>query len=206
MSRRQRSVFNGEICGFGTTSGHRFVVGRWTESPLGSFTDVMHETPDGFRTLLAPNPAVAEFVQQTYTFDAVVEVPVVSVRSAAALTVDAGLLYAEVSLGDRTPLGMLLRTVPRPLARAPFWCTTIDPIARVVMKGVRTRGTAGNDRQEWYGATDARRVTAVHCTLDSVDLGTLADVWPPVRFGFGSTPRVPTIVSVTTTIETKHRK
>jgi len=39
----RRSVFTGEICGFGTTSGDRFVVGRWVDSPLGAFTDVMHE-------------------------------------------------------------------------------------------------------------------------------------------------------------------
>ena len=53
-------VFDGEIFGFGTGSGHRFVVGRWTRSPFGPFADVMHEDPDGRRTLLAPTEQVAE--------------------------------------------------------------------------------------------------------------------------------------------------
>ena len=68
------------------------------------------------------------------------------------------------------------------------------------MRGVRTRGTAGNDRREWYGATDQHRLDGVSATLGGVDLGALADVWPPVRFGFSSTPRTPSIVTVTTTI------
>jgi hypothetical protein len=37
--------------------------------------------------------------------------------------------------------------------------------------------------------------------LDGLPLGTLSDVWPPVTFGFSSTPRAPGIVAVTTTIE-----
>ena len=65
---------------------------------------------------------------------------------------------------------------------------------------MRTRGTAGNGRHEWYGATDQHRLTAVRASLGDADLGALADVWPPVRFGFSSTPRSPGIVAVTTTI------
>jgi hypothetical protein len=33
-----------------------------------------------------------------------------------------------------------------------------------------------------------------------MSLGALADVDPPVRFGFGSTPRFPALVRVTTTV------
>jgi hypothetical protein len=36
---------------------------------------------------------------------------------------------------------------------------------------------------------------------DGVDLGTLTDVEPPVRFGFGSTPRHPSLARITTTVE-----
>ncbi|MCU1388567.1 MAG: hypothetical protein JWL72_1905 [Ilumatobacteraceae bacterium] len=195
-----RSRFTGEICGFGTASGHRVIVGRWVESPLGAFTDVMHEAPDGFRMLLAPNAAVAEFVSATYTFDEIRILPVISVRTADGLHLDAGTIVADVEFGGRTATGWLLRCVPRPLARAPWWCTAIDPVARVVMRGVRTRGTAGNGRREFYGATDAHRVESVACRIAGADAGALADVWPPVRFGFGSTPRVPMVVAVTTTI------
>jgi len=192
--------FEGEICGFGTASGHRVVVGRWPRSPFGPFADVMHEAPDGTRTLLAPTTQVAEFVEGTYTFDVVRIVPVVAERSSGGLRVEAGDLAAEVTVGPRNALGWLLHAVPVRLARARWWCTVIDPIARVAMRGVRTRGTAGNGRHEFYGATDQHRVTAVAASLAGTDLGPLADVWPPVRFGFSSTPKAPSLVAVTTTI------
>ena len=63
-----------------------------------------------------------------------------------------------------------------------------DPVARLLMDGVRTRGTAGNGRREWYGATDAHAVTSrLAGAFDGTDLGALADVDPPCRFGFSST-------------------
>ena len=200
MAARRSLRFRGEIAGFGTTSGHRVVVGRWPWSPFGPFADVMHEAPDGVRTLLAPSDRVAEFVAGTYTFDRVMIVPVTADRSADRLGVEAGDLVADLTTGTRTGLGWALRAVPPPVARAAWWCALIDPVARRVVRGVRTHGTAGNGRYEWYGATDQHRIVAVRATLDGVDLGALSDVWPPVRFGFGSAPRRPSVVAVTTTV------
>jgi hypothetical protein len=176
------------------------VVGRWPTSPFGAFADVMHEAPDGVRTLLAPSDAIAEFVSETYVFDEVRIVPVVAERTRGRVHLEAGPLVADIDIGSRSGIGWLLRVVPAPIARSRTWCTIIDPIARVVMRGVRTRGSAGNGRREWYGATDQHRIDAVSASLDGEDLGALADVWPPVRFGFSSTPRTPSIVTVTTTI------
>ena len=176
------------------------MVGRWLTTPFGSFADVMHEDPAGLRTLLAPTEQVAEFVGATYVFDHVALGPVEAVRSPDGLTIRAVPLDATVTFGRRTGIGRLLHLVPARMATAPWWCTAIDPIARVAMRGVRTRGTAGNGRVEWYGATDQHRVDAVRGTLGGDDLGALADVWPPVHFGFSSTPRTPSVVAVTTTI------
>lgn len=200
MSAGRSLRFRGEIAGFGTASGHRVVVGRWPSSPFGPFADVMLEAPDGVRTLVAPSDPVAEFVSGTYTFDRVVVAPVTVDRSAARLGVEAGGLVAELTTGARTALGWALRAVPGPVARAPWWCALIDPVARRVVRGVRTRGTAGNGRHEWYGATDQHRIVAVRASLDGIDLGALADLWPPVRFGFGSAPRRPSVVALTTTV------
>ncbi|MCU1395974.1 MAG: hypothetical protein JWM34_4402 [Ilumatobacteraceae bacterium] len=197
----RRRVFRGEICGVGTESGQRIVIGRWTESPLGAFTDVMHEAADGRRTLYAPDDDVAAFVQTTYTFDRVAVAPIASTRTASTLTVEAGGLRASIEVGRRSPVGWLLRSVPSRVAVSPTWCRTIDPIARVTMRGVRTRGSAGNGRTESYGATDAHAIASLHGDLDGVDLGGLTDVWPPVHFGFGSTPRTPSIVAIQTTID-----
>lgn len=177
------------------------MVGRWPVSPFGAFADVMHEAPDGLRTLFAPTDRVAEFVRQTYRFDQVAVGPVRTERSVTGLHVEAGDLTVDVVTGTRTAIGWVLRTVPPPVARARWWCSAIDPIARVALHGVRTRGTAGNGRREWYGATDQHRVDSVRATLAGEDLGDLADVWPPVRFGFSSTPRRPSMVAVTTTVQ-----
>jgi hypothetical protein len=197
---RRTDRFVGEIAGLGTASGHRFVIGRWVESPYGAFADVMHESPQGHRTLRAPSTTVADFVAATYRFDEVVVAPVVATRAGGALVVSTGDLHLRLTAGGRTAIGWCLRAVPRPVARSPLWSTLVDPIARVAMSGVRTRGTAGNGRREWYGATDQHRLDAVDAVLDGRDLGMLTDVWPPVRFGFSSTPRRPSVVSVTTTV------
>ena len=49
--------FTGTITGLGTASGTRIVIGDWTTSPFGRFTDVMIEDAAGQRRLLAPTDA-----------------------------------------------------------------------------------------------------------------------------------------------------
>jgi hypothetical protein len=196
----QLSRFVGEICGVGTASGYRIVIGRWELSPFGEFADVMLESPDGLRTLLAPRQDIAAYVGATYTFDRVEVVPVTTERGDDVLKVDAGRLQVVLTFGSRSPVGRLLRVVPRSVATARWWATIIDPLARLVLRGVRTRGSAAGDRREWYGATDARRIIGLRARLDDADLGDLGDVWPPVRFGFGSTPKQPMAVKVVSTV------
>ncbi len=224
MGARQR--FRGRIAGVGSTSGTRVVVGWWHESPFGSFADVMVETAAGHRVLLAPTPEVAELVATTYTFDEVRLEPVTvtthlsrriperpgspQVGSGANLadvgsggkgwTVEAASLALELEVGGRTALGGLLRLVPPALAGTPAFATLADPVARVVLRGVRTRGVARAGRREFYGATDVRAVTALEGTFEGADLGELRPVDPPCRFGFSSTPRRPSVTDVVTTI------
>lgn len=201
MARRSATIdrFHGEICGVGTASGTRIVVGRWPESPFGSFADVMVERDDGHRLFLAPDDEVADYVTSVYAFDEIVVSPVTTERRPGALHVAGGPLVADVTIGGRDALGWALRTVPHRVATSTAWATIVDPVARLAMRGVRTRGTtAGGD--EFYAATDRHSVTAVRASWDDVDLGPLTDVDPPVRFGFSSTPRRPSIVEVTTTV------
>lgn len=192
--------FEGFIAGLGTTSGLRAVVGHWPRSPLGAFTDVMVEHPDGHRVLLAPSDAVAEFVAATYTFDDVRVGPVTARTDGVHWSVDADPLELTFATGGRPPLGWLLRAVPRPLALAPAWISAIDVVARRVLPGVRTRGSAGGGRQEFYAALDLHRITAATVAWEGVDHGAPAPVDPPVRFGFGSTPRTPSLTRVTTLV------
>ena len=198
---RVRERFTGRIAGVGSTSGVRLVVGRWDDSPWGAFADVMVEDADGHRVLLAPSERVRDFVTATYSFDEHVVEPVTVADTADGWQVSTPSLSLRIATGGRTPLGALLGAVPSRLATAPAWCSVVDPVARVVLRGVRTRGTAGNDRREWYGATSVVAVTAMSGRWRDVELGALAPVEPPCRFGFSSTPARPSVTSVVTTIE-----
>ncbi|MCJ1713621.1 hypothetical protein ACLBWP_06880 [Microbacterium sp. M1A1_1b] len=192
--------FRGRIMGVGTTSGVRLVIGMWDRSPFGAFTDVFVELPDGSSVLLAPDEIVAAYVSGTYRFDAVDVVPVHARRTTAGLELDAGQLHASIDVGTISPLGRVLRVVPKPIARDPRWLRAIDPIARLVAPGAGTAGSAGNGRREYYGVTGAHDVTGVRGTWAGEPLGTLAPLDPPVRFGFASMPRIPQVVDVETTI------
>ena len=196
MGQVSRQRFRGQIAGVGTTSGVRVVVGRWDESPYGAFADVMVETDDGHRVLLAPTREVADFVAATYIFDEVRVEPI----TVNGWVLSSDSLALELGVGRRTGLGRLLRVVPPRVAESPAWCTVTDPVAQVVMRGVRTRGTAGNGRREWYGATDVHAVVSVSGRFDGTDLGGLAPVDPPPSFGFSSTPRRPSVTTVVTTV------
>ena len=191
-----RGRFRGEIAGVGSSSGTRVVVGRWVASPLGPFTDAMVETALGFRVLVAPSPGVAEFVRATYSFD---EVRIEEVAT-EGWSVRSPSLSLDLTAGRRTLLGKLLRLVPVPVAESPVWCAVTDPVARVVLRGVRTRGSASDGRREWYGATDHHVVTTMSGSFDGADLGELRPVLPPPRFGFSSTPARPSVTRVVTTV------
>lgn len=190
------STFRGAIAGLGTTSGVRVVIGRWDTSPYGAFADAMVETAAGHRVLVAPSPEVAAFVAATYSFDEVRVEPV----TVDGWAFESTSLTLDLDLGARTGLGRLLRLVPGRLAQSPAWCTLTDPVARVLLRGVRTRGSAGGGRQEYYGATDHHAVLGLAGSFDGADLGALAPVDPAPRFGFSSTPRRPSVTTVVTTV------
>ncbi|MFG2881223.1 hypothetical protein ACGFYV_02670 [Streptomyces sp. NPDC048297] len=199
-ARPVRLRFDGWIAGLGTASGTRLVLGHWADSPFGPFSDVMLEHAGGHRLLLAPTRRTADFVARTYAFDEVCVVPVrVGVAGNRWTVVAGSLLDLTFTVGRRGALGILLGAVPGPVSARPFYATVTDPAARLLL-GVRTRGTAGAGRHEWYGAHDLHPVTTASVRLGGRDLGPLTPVDPPVHVGFGSTPRSPCLVRVTTTV------
>lgn len=192
--------FQGTIAGLGSSSGVRIVVGTWEASPYGAFVDVMLAQADGTRRLLAPTAEVADFVAGTYTFDVVEVVPVVVSRSGQVVSLQAGDLDLSYDLGRRTLLGQGLRLLPDRVATSPRWCRVTDPLARVLLRGVRTRGSAAGNRVETYGATDHHAIDAMRGTWRGHDLGALAKVDPEPGFGFGSTPPAPSVTTLVTTV------
>lgn len=176
------------------------VIGCWSTSPFGAFSGAMIELPDGHRLLLARAAEIADFICTTYAFDEIRVEQFSTVAEQRGWQVRSDSLELDLVLGGRTALGQLLRLVPRALAEAPAWARLTDPVARTVLRGVRTRGRSGG-RQEFYGATDHHAVTGLSGSLDGTDLGTLGPVQPPPRFGFGSTPTRPSVTTLCTTVQ-----
>jgi len=194
--------FHGQIAGVGSASGTRVVIGSWHRTPLGSFGDAMVETAAGHRVLVAPSPEVADFIEATYAFDEVRLEPVAVTETEHGWHVESPSLVLDLTVGKRLRLGRLLRIVPSRVATSRAWAVAVDPFARVVLRGVRTRGTALEGRREYYGATDLHAVAGLVGSFDGEPLGALAPVDPPCRFGFSSTPAQPSITSVVTTVVT----
>ena len=192
--------FVGAILGVGTSEGTRVVVGTWKVSPYGPFADVMVERADGHRVLLAPTQQIAEYVAGTYSFDEVRVVPVEVTEHNDLLEAVYGPLALRAGIGRRTPIGWALRLVPDTITAQAWFCRVSDPVARTLLPGVRTHGTAGQGRHEFYGAHDVHAVTDLSASWNGDELGDLAAVAPAPRFGFGSTPRAPALTRVTTTV------
>lgn len=188
--------FAGHIAGLGTAAGTRIVVGLWDASPFGSFADAMVEDSSGHRTLVAPRQDVADFVASTYSFDEV-RIEPIDVQRRSDWSVHSRSLQLRFTPGPRLWVSPLLALVPAPLRRSARWARLCDPVASRLMPGVRTYGTAGNERIEWYAADHVRRLTHASATWQDADLGALAPVVPAVRFGFASSPAQPTLTSLT---------
>jgi hypothetical protein len=181
----------GVIGAAGFASGDRVVVGHWSRCPGGPLSDVMWASPSGHRTLYAPSEAGAAFVTSVYAFDEVVVDPGLAVTGdGRSLTVSLPATDAHVSLVAGPGWH-----IPPP--RRPAWLTrwVERPIARALM-GVETYGVSPTGVEEWYQATAWRPVTAARATVAGRDLGGLALIDPPCRFGFSEPPRHPSLTQV----------
>lgn len=193
-------LFDGRIAGLGTTSGTRIVLGLWRRTPLGPFADAMIERPDGERILIAPAREIADLIGGLYRFDRVLVEPLRARGEGRTLLVRSPALQLDVEVGRVSPLGVLLRSVPRPVARSWRFAAAVHPLARLIVRGAGTAGSAGGDAREYYGVSDARRIVGAAGALEGEALGALAPLDPPVRFGFAQTPSAPTLVDVVTTV------
>lgn len=200
--------FEGHILGASFASGHRIVVGRWFDSPLGAFADVMRRSPEGSRTLLATTQAAADFIASHYSFDRV-EVGTVSVRRTdRRIVVETDTLRLELELRPPGVGSALLGLQPKPLRTAPGWIRAQDVLFRpllgpLLFGGGRTRVT-GRTRagvREWYAIHSYREARAAGMA-DGVDLGPVG-ASSPAGFGFSEFPEGASMVRVTSLFEAK---
>lgn len=192
--------FSGHIAGLGTTSGTRIVIGAWHDSPFGSFADAMVEDAAGHRTLIAPRAEVADFIASTYSFDDV-RIEPVSITQGPEWSVHTRSLQVRFSPGRRHWVSAPLALVPAPLRRTPLWAKACNPVARLLLHGVQTYGSAGGGRREWYAATEVRKLSYARATWEGEELGELAPVTPPVHFGFASPPARPALTTLTSYVQ-----
>lgn len=187
----RRVRMDGVIGAAGFASGDRVVVGHWGRSPVGPLSDVMWASPTGVRTLYAPTSAGADFITSVYEFDGVVIDPgLVVVGDGRSLSVTLPSASASVRLVAGPGWH-----IPPPVR--PAWLTrwVEAPIARALM-GVRTYGVSPTGVEEWYQATAWRPVVTARASVRGTDLGGLALVDPPCRFGFSEPPARPGLTTV----------
>lgn len=195
--------FTGHIAASGHADGTTLILGAWHKSERGPFADVMIRHGDGRRELIAPDNWVADFVSTTYDFDTVTITPVdlrrSSVRGGGRWRISAGQLRWSFTVGRRAPLGYLLRLQPPRIPTLEPYARLISPIARTVMNGVDTWGSAGAGRTEWYSATDLHYLTESSAQYAGVDLGPMAPVGNP-EVGFSAPPPRPSLTALTSSV------
>jgi hypothetical protein len=183
---------SGTLAASGFESGDRFVIGRWTRSPIGATALVMWSRPDGTRLLLAPDSDAAGFFSAAYEVDDVQVVPFAEVgsMSPSEVHITAGDLRVRLNAGWRVLwLPDRPRWVTRWIERPLFGAVT----------GVRLWGRSRSGVEEWYQAHSCRFVHSGAAEIDGRDLGGTRPVHPACRFGPCEPPRRPSIIDVDAT-------
>jgi len=187
-----RYSLRGVIASGGFTSGHRVVIGDWSETPIGPMVDVMWCDPHGRRTLFAPDAGVARFIEAVYQFDDVVVAPFTATGNGWAVRIELADRMVELVAGPgwRIPVGR------------PAWFTRLveAPLGHALL-GVRTYGTSPSGVREWYRADASRPVQCGFGRLAGQSLGRLALEWEPALFGFSEPPSRASLVEVRPLLE-----
>jgi hypothetical protein len=207
-SARGLDRFVGAIAAGAFASGEQVVVGMWRDSPLGRFIDVMWVRPDGERVLLAPDPGVAAFVGELYTFDRVQVVEVSGGWDGRSVEVAAGPLRLCLAPRRRDWRSWVFSSRPRVLRRSPVWLAAEDrlvgPLGGLLIggaAGVRVSGITPSGRREWYSIDDYRRVMAGSLRVEGADAGGLTELRPDLGVGLSAFPTIPALVHLVTLVE-----
>jgi len=185
-------IFVGRVTSTGFSSGDRTVIGDWSESPLGSFTNVMWAKPNGNRVLLSPSKAHAEYVSELYNFETVKVTEISIERDRRGISLSGGGLSIRVSWG-------LPFTLPfwRPL----WFIASFEALFGRIIFGTRTHGRTKNGRREWYSVRSISRILRAEASIDGNDLGNKRSFEVDACFGFSEPPSIPASITLKSYIE-----
>ncbi len=186
------TVFIGRISSSGFSSGHRIVIGDWSQSPLGSFTNIMWAKPNGNRVLLSPSKRHAAYVSSLYHFEEVHVVSMNVTRSERAIEVETEML--EVKMLWRK--GWYL-----PFPRPRWFISTVEQFFSQVFFKTRTFGRTRNGIREWYCVQGLAAITESRARMGATDLGKMSLFSPSAGFGFSEPPKKPCSVQVRSLFE-----
>ena len=178
-------TLKGSITSFGTTSGHRFVIGNWETSPIGRFADVMWAPPDGRRILVACE-AAADYVTTVYPFSEFIHTEVSAHLDGRKIEVNAGPLAIKLASGH-----------PLPFPWRPRWVTgSVESALAQRIMGVRTSGVSPTGSTEWYRTRSLSWVRQGLATVGGDSCGELAPISGHLGFGFTEPPTRPSHVKL----------
>lgn len=185
-------VFKGRISSSGFSGGDRLVIGDWSESHLGAFTNIMWAKSDGSRVLISPSELQADFVSGIYNFEEVRIVDFRVDRSRRGVVVEAGGLLVSMKWGFSVPIPF-----PRPL-----WFTRLveNPLGRVIF-GSETYGLTRDGRKEWYSVRGIARMKSAEAIFNGDSLGKMVSFHANSCFGFSEPPTWPSSVRLCAFIE-----
>ena len=187
----QLEVFEGRITSMGFSSGHRFVIGQWNDTPFGSFNDIMWVTPNQKRILVCGDEKIASYISSMYTFEEVAIQPVSIVQNPNGLQIQTNTI--EISL--EWSKGFTI-----PFRRSLFFIKNVESWFAKVFFKTKTYGITNNHRQEWYMINHLSKVIQCEGYMNNESLGTLSNIDETCGFGFSDPPRKPSSVLVKTHI------
>ena len=184
-------IFQGRITSSGFQTGDRVVVGAWKSSPFGNFTDIMWAKPDGTRILIAPNQEIADYVTDMYSFDDVLLEAIDIEEDGRNLSVKCKTMKLEFSWKKGFAI---------PFKRSLLFIATVELFFAKLIFSTRTYGLTRNNRQEWYAIDRVSNLSRASAKIEGEDVGDMASMSPPCKFGFSEAPRKPASCEVRTHI------
>jgi len=187
-----RDVFRGRIFSSSFGRGDRIVIGKWEESPLGRFTNVMWADPNGKRTLFSPSEEHSEYVSSLYTFEEIRIVPIEVNIAGKSISVQADDLRVSMFWGFTLPL-----PIPRPL----WFISSVENFFARILFGTKTHGLANNGNEEWYSVRGISWLKGASAKVSGDDLGDMTRRSDSACFGFSEPPVRPAAVTLSSIIQ-----